>query len=75
MQKIFETFGIKARTRNAEVTALLRQLYHLQDAEAPVVKLAATEGKDDGAPKSTVKSRQPKARRRPSRKAEVQKAK
>jgi dTDP-4-dehydrorhamnose reductase len=75
VQKIFETFGIKARTRNADVTALLRQLYHLQEAEAPVAKPAATEGKNDSVVKPPVKSRQPKARRRPSRKVAKQKAK
>jgi hypothetical protein len=74
-QKLFETFGIKARPRNAAVTALVKQLYGLSPAQPPesVEKRAgfddaADEGNADRQPLTP-----PRSGRRPSRKAAVKK--
>ncbi len=75
VQKVFETFGIKPRTRNTAVSTLLRQLYHLQDAGAPAAPITAAIENSDNGMKLPLKVRKPKSRRRPSRKVATQKAK
>lgn len=75
-QKLFETFGIKARARNASVSALIRQIYGVsQEPQTSVVSEKQT-GFDDAGdeavadPKGTMP---PANRRRPSRKAATKK--
>ena len=86
-QHIFETFGIKQRTRSAELVALIQKLYNLQPEEAPELLV---EGFDDRENSRTeekkakiaaeMKGEKPKKRvrksadsPRPARKAEGQK--
>lgn len=74
-QKLFETFGIKARPRNQALNALLRRLYHVPDAE--VKKSTDTEAAGISTRNETVvrKSavRKPKNGRRPSKKVATRK--
>ncbi len=75
VQKIFETFGIKPRVRNPAISALMRQLYHQQDAEPAHEKTMDLTARDESHARPAVNPRKPKTRRRPSRKVVVQKAK
>lgn len=74
-QKLFETFGIKARPRNAAVTALVKQLYGMSPVQPPesVEKRA---GFDDAAEEGSPDSQRlmpPRSGRRQSRKGAVKK--
>jgi len=74
-QKLFETFGIKARPRNTAVTALIKQLYGMSPAQPPE-PTEKRSGFDDAADESAT-TRQTLMRstngRRPSRKVATRK--
>ncbi len=61
-QRIFETFGIKQRSRAGELTALLEQLYGIEQPEPQLI--------DDGGPGvAPAPARKPKSRAKPKAKA------
>lgn len=85
-QKIFESFGIKQRSRAEAVTALLRQLYQLPALQVAAKNVAPTDikpvlmssresavQKDTGAARNGSKLRKTKNGRRPAKKGEEQK--
>ncbi len=61
-QRIFETFGIKQRSRAGELSALLQQLYGIELPEPQLIS-------DDGAEVAPAPARKPKARTKPKAKA------
>jgi dTDP-4-dehydrorhamnose reductase len=88
-QLIFETFGIKQRTRSSELLALIQMLYNLQPEEAPELLVEGFDDRENSRVEERKKSRasadnaqeKPKKRvrkpadsRRPARKAAAQKA-
>jgi len=75
-QKLFDTFGIKARTRNASVSALIKQLYGLSfDRQLPTSSTSRTGFDDagDGVATERKVSTKQSSRRRPSKKASTKK--
>jgi dTDP-4-dehydrorhamnose reductase len=71
-QKLFDTFGIKARSRSAAITALLRYYYQLP-TEPAVAPVTGGESESNTSAKPPVRVRKPKNGRRPSRKAATRK--
>lgn len=78
-QKLFETFGIRGRVRNSEVTALLKKLYGVQEVqeaqEKPPTLENAAAGERTGRPPRKVTNRKQAKGRPLSRKGATQKAK
>jgi dTDP-4-dehydrorhamnose reductase len=77
-QRIFETFGIKPRSRAGELMALLQELYGVQPPEAPVTGSTAEVTGEEGAPETAARKRtakpRGKAKGKPNARAGVRKA-
>lgn len=75
-QKLFETFGIKARARNASVSALIRQLYGVSQEPQSLVATGKRAGFDDAGDEGAADlpvAKRPANKRRLSRKAAAKK--